>query len=45
MIPVVQFVGQGSRQVADLGDGVTLIWTPAADPSNTVGIPALEGAP
>ncbi|WP_332727135.1 S-type pyocin domain-containing protein [Pseudomonas sp. ESBL9] len=45
MIPVVQFVAQGSRQVADLGDGVTLIWTPAADPSNTVGIPALEGAP
>ena len=44
MIPVVQFVAQGSRQVADLGDGVTLIWTPAADPSNTVGIPALEGA-
>ena len=45
MIPVVQFVAQGSRQVADLGDGVTLIWTPAADPSNTLGIPALEGAP
>ncbi|WP_053070017.1 S-type pyocin domain-containing protein [Pseudomonas lundensis] len=45
MIPVVQFVAQGSRQVADLGDGVTLIWTPAADPSNTLGTPALEGAP
>jgi len=45
MIPVVQFVAQGSRQVADLGDGVTLIWTPAADPSNTLGIPALESAP
>ncbi|WP_244657397.1 S-type pyocin domain-containing protein [Pseudomonas sp. CFBP 13719] len=45
MIPVVQFVAQGSQQVADFGDGVTLIWTPAADPSSTLGIPALEGAP
>ncbi|WP_339546249.1 S-type pyocin domain-containing protein [Pseudomonas sp. RA_35y_Pfl2_P32] len=45
MIPVVQFVAQGSQQVADVGDGVTLIWTPAADPSSTLGIPALEGAP
>jgi hypothetical protein len=45
MIPVVQFVAQGSQQVADFGDGVTLIWTPAADPSSTLGIPALESAP
>lgn len=45
MIPVVQFAAQGSRQVADFGDGVTLIWTPATDPSSTLGIPALEGAP
>jgi hypothetical protein len=45
MIPVVQFVAQGSQQVADFGDGVTLIWTPAADPSSILGIPALEGAP
>lgn len=45
MIPVVQFIAQGSQQVADFGDGVTLIWTPAADPSSTLGIPALEGAP
>jgi hypothetical protein len=44
MIPVVQFVAQGSQQVADFGDGVTLIWTPAADPSSTLGIPALEQA-
>ena len=27
MIPVVQFVAQGSQQVADVGDGITLIWT------------------
>uniref|UniRef100_UPI0030DBD904 S-type pyocin domain-containing protein n=1 Tax=Pseudomonas sp. RA_35y_Pfl2_P32 TaxID=3088705 RepID=UPI0030DBD904 len=45
MIPVMQFVAQGSQQVADFGDGVTLIWTPATDPSSTLGIPALEGAP
>lgn len=45
MIPVVQFNEQGSQRVADFGDGVTLIWTPAVDPSNTSGIPPLEGAP
>lgn len=45
MIPVVQFVEQGSQQVADFGNGVTLIWTPAIDPSSTSGIPPLEGAP
>lgn len=45
MIPVVQFVAQGSQQVADFGNGTTLIWTPAVDPSNTSGIPPLEGAP
>jgi hypothetical protein len=45
MIPVVRFVAHGSRQVADFGDDVTLIWTPAAEPSSTLGIPALEGAP
>ena len=45
MIPVVQFVAQGSQQVADFGDGVTLIWTPATDPSSTLGTPALEGTP
>lgn len=45
MIPVVQFVQQGSQQVADFGDGVILIWTPAVDPSSASGIPPLEGAP
>jgi len=45
MIPVVQFKAQGSQQVADFGDGITLIWTPAVDPSSTSGIPPLEGAP
>jgi len=45
MIPVVQFEIQDSLQVADFGDGVRLIWTPAVDPSSTTGIPPLEGAP
>ncbi|KOY02181.1 S-type pyocin domain-containing protein [Pseudomonas nunensis] len=45
MIPVVGFVVQDAKQVADFGDGVTLIWTPAVDPSSTSGIPPLEGAP
>lgn len=45
MIPVVQFLAQGTQQVADFGNGTTLIWTPAVDPSGTSGIPPLEGAP
>ncbi|EKG34755.1 Colicin E3 [Pseudomonas syringae pv. avellanae str. ISPaVe013] len=45
MIPVVKFKAQGSQQVADFGDGVTLIWTPAASPTDTLGVPALEAAP
>ncbi|NCE89788.1 S-type pyocin domain-containing protein [Pseudomonas sp. L13] len=45
MIPVVQFQARGTQQVADFGDGVTLIWTPAVEPSRTSAIPPLEGAP
>lgn len=45
MVDVVQFTLRGSQQVADLGDGVELIWTPAADASDILGIPALEAAP
>ncbi|TBN41505.1 S-type pyocin domain-containing protein [Pseudomonas sp. BGI-2] len=45
LIPVVHFVAQGTQQVADFGDGATLIWTPAVEPSTTSGIPPLEGAP
>ncbi|WP_241153231.1 S-type pyocin domain-containing protein, partial [Pseudomonas viridiflava] len=45
MIPVVKFKAQGSQQVADFGVGVTLIWTPAATPTDTLGVPALEAAP
>lgn len=45
MIPVVHFVAQGSQQVAEFGNGTTLIWTPAVSPSSTSGIPPLESAP
>lgn len=45
MVDVVQFQLQGVQYIADLGDGIELIWTPAADPGDTLGIPALEAAP
>ncbi|WP_404484808.1 colicin E3/pyocin S6 family cytotoxin [Pseudomonas sp. HT11] len=45
MIDVVQFQSRGDQFVADLGEGVELIWTPAIDPGDTLGIPALEAAP
>ncbi|KPG97707.1 toxin [Pseudomonas sp. RIT-PI-q] len=45
MVDVVQFTLRGSQQVADLGDGIELIWTPAMDGSDILGIPALEAAP
>lgn len=45
MIEVVQFQSRGDRFVANLGEGVELIWTPAVDPGDTLGIPALEAAP
>lgn len=44
-VPVIQFKPVGSQMVADFGGGVELIWTPAANPSDTLGIPALEAAP
>lgn len=45
MIDVVQFQNRGDQFVADLGEGAELIWTPAVDPGDTLGIPALEAAP
>ena len=45
MIDVVQFQSRGDQFLADLGEGVELIWTPAVDPGDTLGIPALEAAP
>ncbi len=45
MVDVVHLTPRGNQYIADLGDGIELIWTPATDPSDTLGIPALEAAP
>jgi hypothetical protein len=45
MVDVVQFTARGNRFVADLGESIELIWTPAVDGSDVLGIPALEAAP
>ncbi|WP_339453963.1 colicin E3/pyocin S6 family cytotoxin [Pseudomonas sp. EA_5y_Pfl2_R50] len=45
MVAVVQFNLRDSQFIADLGEGVELIWTPAVDGSDILGIPALEAAP
>lgn len=45
MIDVVQFKAQGSEQVADFGDGITLVWTPAVDSAEEKGIPPLKAGP
>lgn len=42
MVDVVQFKLRDSQFIADLGEGVELIWTPAVDGSDILGIPALE---
>jgi hypothetical protein len=44
-VDVVQFSTRGSQFIADLGEGIELLWTPAVDGSETLGIPALEAAP
>ncbi|UQS15492.1 colicin E3/pyocin S6 family cytotoxin [Pseudomonas sp. HS6] len=45
MVDVAQFTARGNRFIADLGEGIELIWTPAVDGSDILGIPALEAAP
>lgn len=45
MVNVVQFIARGDRFVVDLGEGIELLWTPAVDGSDILGIPALEAAP
>lgn len=44
-VPVIKAKKDGDEYVADLGNGIGLIWTPAASPDGVMGIPALEGAP
>ncbi|WP_433736777.1 colicin E3/pyocin S6 family cytotoxin [Pseudomonas putida] len=45
MVAVVQIAPRGSQYVADLGEGIELIWTPAVDGADILGIPKLEAAP
>ncbi|VVP34874.1 S-type pyocin domain-containing protein [Pseudomonas fluorescens] len=47
MVDVVQFIVRDGQFVAvlDKDKGIELIWTPAVDGSDTLGIPALEAAP
>lgn len=42
-VPVIKAETRGEQLVADIGNGFELIWTPAADPNEVLGIPALEG--
>ncbi|WP_095055158.1 S-type pyocin domain-containing protein [Pseudomonas sp. Irchel s3b2] len=44
-VPVIKATQEGEKFVADLGNGIGLIWTPAANPDDIPRIPALEGAP
>ncbi|MDH1264387.1 S-type pyocin domain-containing protein [Pseudomonas sp. GD03944] len=43
-VPVIAATARGEQFAADIGQGIEVIWTPAADP-NQLGIPALEPAP
>jgi hypothetical protein len=45
MVDVVKLETRDSQYVANLGEGIELIWTPAVDGSDILGIPALEAAP
>lgn len=44
-VPVIKGEKVGEKFVADIGNGIGLTWTPAADVDGVLGIPALEGAP
>ncbi|MHC8369849.1 S-type pyocin domain-containing protein [Pseudomonas sp. MDT1-85] len=44
-VPVIKATQEGETFVADIGNGIGLIWTPAASPDDLPRIPVLEGAP
>jgi hypothetical protein len=44
-VPVIKAEKSGEKYIADIGNGIGLSWTPAANPDAILGIPALEGAP
>lgn len=43
-VPVIAAQARGEQLVADIGNGIEVIWTPAVDTDEVLGIPALEGA-
>ncbi|SDV06790.1 S-type Pyocin [Pseudomonas mucidolens] len=42
-VPVIKATQEDEKFVAEIGNGIRLIWTPAASPADPPGIPALEG--
>lgn len=44
-VPVIKAEKDGEKYVADVGNGIGLTWTPAANSDGVLGIPALEGVP
>lgn len=42
-VPVIAAQPRGEQLVADVGNGLEVIWTPAVDTGAVLGIPALEG--
>jgi hypothetical protein len=44
-VPVIEGKKDGDKFVADIGNGIGLIWTPAVNPDGVLGIPVLEGVP
>lgn len=44
-VPVIKAKKEGEQFVADIGNGIGLTWTPAANPDDAPKVPALEGAP
>lgn len=44
-VPVIKAEKSGEKYIADIGNGIGLTWTPAANPDGVLGIPALEGVP
>nr|WP_314488365.1 S-type pyocin domain-containing protein [uncultured Pseudomonas sp.] len=43
-VPVVAATPRGEQLVVDVGNGLEIIWTPAVDTNEVLGIPALEAA-
>lgn len=44
-VPVIKATREGETFVADIGNGIGLIWTPAANPDDVPRTPPLKGAP